>query len=876
MSTNVTANNLAVSGNTTMSGKLTSTGDATFNSITSTTFATSSINNTTTLNATTANITNTNLSNNLNLLAQYPIKFTYNGIQYTMSTLMLFSLFQQSGASLATQAYVTDKINALAGSNPSVITNLQALADLIVSNGDIQTSIMNYLSSCPSLSGNNQLTGENTFTGSLTTFNNNIKVKGTINNYDIVNEFETLESDITNINTSLTAINSNINGINTNATNLQNQINNKLGALSPLITNLYINNSSGLLPNINNGFGAICGNLSGGSGELNIINNFTAVNTSSAPAFKFSKMTNATTNNNLLQINNNGDCIATGKISALDIITTGTNGTISLNTTLLNQTTENNSLQTQINNTNTNVSTLQGQMTTTNTNVSTLQGQMTTTNNNVSTLQNNAKSSGCLFVSGNITLPINMNSSTIIQMDGYNNFTSAYTITLPLDVKSRSGMELIFTNWAAQTITLYDPVNNVNINASGTIILKSNGIGWEIIYDSNFNDGLRVNGNIIVKSGNINANNLLLQGDGTNAYIKPTNANSILNLGANNKNKIAISDTLTDISNNVNVSENLFINTTKTNGVDNGAKLSSTSGSQFYINNDKTSGDLCINTGSLNSNVNIANGNISTGKINNNVTTTLNIYPAMKGNIVTDNYVTYDISGTGTHYFWDNVEVSGNTTMASATINGNMTANTLTSNTLTLSGDIIQNGVPTTQYLTDIFTFNGDFGAIGYLTFPISPKSYNVLNPNNNNGGGFSNGIYFNKIGYHKFTILFNCYSLNGTQNDSYNIQLYFKNPSASDSTNPNYTYVFDHVASGMTNTMSAASVIYQINGANVGFNGGVKTGSSASSPYTNSFSYSFITYINSTTQQYFLIAGCGNQFFKIRSTYSTVTYLAN
>ena len=49
---------------------------------------------------------------------------------------------------------------------------------------------------------------------------------------------------------------------------------------------------------------------------------------------------------------------------------------------------------------------------------------------------------------------------------------------------------------------------------------------------------LNVAGLANVQSGNLYANNLYLQGDGTNAYITPTNLNSVLTLGANNTNKV--------------------------------------------------------------------------------------------------------------------------------------------------------------------------------------------------------------------------------------------------------------------------------------------------------------------------------------------------
>ena len=48
-----------------------------------------------------------------------------------------------------------------------------------------------------------------------------------------------------------------------------------------------------------------------------------------------------------------------------------------------------------------------------------------------------------------------------------------------------------------------------------------------------------------VSNGSLSANNLLLQNDGTNAYIRPTNFNSALYLGANNANILALGKTST-------------------------------------------------------------------------------------------------------------------------------------------------------------------------------------------------------------------------------------------------------------------------------------------------------------------------------------------
>jgi hypothetical protein len=58
-----------------------------------------------------------------------------------------------------------------------------------------------------------------------------------------------------------------------------------------------------------------------------------------------------------------------------------------------------------------------------------------------------------------------------------------------------------------------------------------------IYYDHN-DTGYYVDPNYISKFNSIYSNNLLLQGDGTNAYIRPNNSSSNLILGANNKNYV--------------------------------------------------------------------------------------------------------------------------------------------------------------------------------------------------------------------------------------------------------------------------------------------------------------------------------------------------
>ena len=110
MSNITTANNLICSGNQTISGNIISTGTLQTTAITST-----SINNTNTItsnaiNATTGSLTNASVSNILTLLSNTPITFNYNGSNYNISALMLFTLNQLAGASIASQNYVNQQI----------------------------------------------------------------------------------------------------------------------------------------------------------------------------------------------------------------------------------------------------------------------------------------------------------------------------------------------------------------------------------------------------------------------------------------------------------------------------------------------------------------------------------------------------------------------------------------------------------------------------------------------------------------------------------------------------------------------------------------------------------------------------------------------
>ena len=166
MSNISTCNNLIVSGNQTISGNIISNANLQTNIITST-----SINNTGTLssltiNGTTANVTNVTLSNILTLLAATPIKFLYNGTQYNMSALMLYTLYQLNGVNIASQNYVQTQIASLINSSPALLDTLSELANAIGNDPNFSVTMTNLIATKSALSGNN------IFTGQLNTFNN--------------------------------------------------------------------------------------------------------------------------------------------------------------------------------------------------------------------------------------------------------------------------------------------------------------------------------------------------------------------------------------------------------------------------------------------------------------------------------------------------------------------------------------------------------------------------------------------------------------------------------------------------------------------------------------------------------------------------------
>ena len=97
------------------------------------------------------------------------------------------------------------------------------------------------------------------------------------------------------------------------------------------------------------------------------------------------------------------------------------------------------------------------------------------------------------------------------------------------------------------TVTAANVVSNAQ--------LSSNLANYALLSGATFTGNLNV-------SSIINANNLLLQGDGTNAYIRPTNVNSYLYLGSNNTNQITIAPTGNFGIGNTGPSDRLSVNGT--------------------------------------------------------------------------------------------------------------------------------------------------------------------------------------------------------------------------------------------------------------------------------------------------------------------------
>ena len=70
-------------------------------------------------------------------------------------------------------------------------------------------------------------------------------------------------------------------------------------------------------------------------------------------------------------------------------------------------------------------------------------------------------------------------------------------------------------------------------------------------------------GTVNVGSGSLYSNNLLMQGDGTNGYIRPINAGSVLYIGSNNNNQVTVAaNGMVSLVNQMLVGANVIANTT--------------------------------------------------------------------------------------------------------------------------------------------------------------------------------------------------------------------------------------------------------------------------------------------------------------------------
>ena len=159
MSTNIsTCNNLTISGTLTTNGNILSTGTLQTTNISSTNINNSNSISTNSINATTGSLTNLSV-NVLTLLASTPIIFNYNSSNYNLSTLMLYTLNQLSGATIASQNYVNTQISNLVNSSPDLLNTLSELSAAINNDASFSTTMTNLIATKSGLSSNNVFQG---------------------------------------------------------------------------------------------------------------------------------------------------------------------------------------------------------------------------------------------------------------------------------------------------------------------------------------------------------------------------------------------------------------------------------------------------------------------------------------------------------------------------------------------------------------------------------------------------------------------------------------------------------------------------------------------------------------------------------------------
>jgi len=163
MSNLTTVNNLVCSGTITTNGNIISNSNLQTNNITSTNINNSNSITSNSINATSGALTNTTVSNLLTLLSNSPITFNYNGSNYTISALMLFTLNQLNGLSIASQNYVNTQIANLVNSSPDLLNTLSELAAAINNDSSFSTTMTNLIATKVGLTSNNTISGQNTF-----------------------------------------------------------------------------------------------------------------------------------------------------------------------------------------------------------------------------------------------------------------------------------------------------------------------------------------------------------------------------------------------------------------------------------------------------------------------------------------------------------------------------------------------------------------------------------------------------------------------------------------------------------------------------------------------------------------------------------------
>jgi hypothetical protein len=115
----------------------------------------------------------------------------------------------------------------------------------------------------------------------------------------------------------------------------------------------------------------------------------------------------------------------------------------------------------------------------------------------------------------------------------------------------RSGFDSSSNAWGSEFLGIYvnSTTNDGNTDANQTLIADFSNYG-----------GLKTYSNLVATNGSLYSRNLLLQGDGTNAYIRPRNAGSSLYLGAADGNYLQVTTTQSIFTGNVNPTGNLAYN----------------------------------------------------------------------------------------------------------------------------------------------------------------------------------------------------------------------------------------------------------------------------------------------------------------------------